>query len=399
MEAKLDTTAFGVQFAAAPDNPQNATSFDRPVISEGRSEKIMGTYSGLSKEPVFNLSPFRAALVLAILIVSILYGLAVCRPIPNLQGNQANGEDLKCYQAIVAKIQAGGSYYSAAGYELRRMGYATASIFNWRLPLLAWFLGRLPSLKTGQAIVFLLAAGTLFLWLKVFQHSKYTSAQIVFGGLLLTGPLIYSVIPGPFLMHEFWAGTLIALSLALYAHGWGCTSLLPGLAALFLRELALPFVIVMTILALIEGKRREALLWLVGITIFGMELFIHWSIVSKLITESDKAMNGGWIAFGGWPFVLNAAQMHPFLILAPAWLAAIVLPISLLGLIGQRTPGGIRIACTVGVYILAYAIVGRSFNTYWGLMFAFIMPIGLLQAIGVLKGLFKQSRNIFRTEI
>ncbi len=347
----------------------------------------MRRYSGLGDRSVFTLSPFRATLILAVLFASIVYGLAVCRPIPNLAGSQTNGEDLKCYQAIVARIHAGESYYSAAGYELRRMGYATASVFNWRLPLLACFLGNLPSLKIGQAISFLIAAVMLLLWLKVFQYNKYASWQIVLGGFIFSGPLIYSVIPGPFLMHEFWAGSLIALSLALYAHGWRYTSALAGLAALFLRELALPFVIIMMLLALTEGKRREALLWFVGIVAFSAEFFIHWLTVSELVTESDKVLKGGWIVFGGWPFVLNTAQMHPFLILAPAWLAAAVVPIALLGLIGQRTLWGIRIACTVGVYMLAYALVGRSFNTYWGLMYAFLWPLGLLHAPRVLKEL------------
>ena len=29
--------------------------------------------------------------------------------------------------------------------------------------------------------------------------------------------------------------------------------------------------------------------------------------------ENDKVPQGGWIVFGIWPFVLNIAQMHPFL--------------------------------------------------------------------------------------
>jgi hypothetical protein len=351
------------------------------------SPKIMRRYSGLVDRSVFTLSPFRAVLILAVLIASIVYGLAVCRPIPNLAGSQTNGEDLKCYQAIVSRIHAGENYYSAAGYELRRMGYATASVFNWRLPLLAWFLGILPFPKIGQAIAFFIAVAILFIWLKVFQYNKYSSWQIVLGGFILSGPLIYSVIPGPFLMHEFWAGSFIALSLALFAHGWRYTSALAGLAALFLRELALPFVIIMLMLALREGKRREALLWFVGIIVFGVEFFIHWFTVSTLVAGSDKVLQGGWIVFGGWPFVLNTAQMHPFLMLAPAWIAAVIVPISLLGLIGQRNPWVIRIACTVGVYMLAYALVGRSFNTYWGLIYAFLVPLGLLHAPKALKDL------------
>jgi hypothetical protein len=364
----------------------------RNTYSHGSATSIESPDEIGKKPHIFcNLSPFRTALIWAALVASIIYGLAVCRAIPNLTGSQTNGEDLKCYQAIAARVHAGESYYSAAGYELRQRGYATSSVFNWRLPLLAWFLGNLPSPKAGQMIAILLTAATLFLWLKVFQYNKYTSGQIAFGGLFLSGPLIYSVIPGPFLMHEFWAGTLIILSLAIYAHGWGYVSALVGLAALFLRELALPFAFVMLILAFIEGKRREALLWLVGIIVFSVEFFIHWSVVSSLITENEKVLKGGWVALGGWPFVLNTAQMHPFLVLAPAWVAAVVVPLALLGLIGQKNPWGIRVACTVGVYMLVFGIVGRSFNTYWGLMYAFLMPLGLLHAPSELKELWQRS--------
>ena len=346
-------------------------------------------HSSSNNDLIIGLNPFRAILIWAGLLAFIIYGLAVCRPIPNLYGGRANGEDLKCYQAIVAKIHAGENYYSAAGYELRRMGYATASVFNWRLPLLAWFLGKLPSPIIGRATIFLLALLLLYLWLKVFQQNEFSPGQIVFGGLLLAGPLIYSVIPGPFLMHEFWAGTLILLSLALYAHRWHNTSVLVGLTALFLRELALPFVLVMLVLALVDRRRREAMLWFCGILIFGVEFLFHWTLVTRLITENDKVLQGGWIAFGGWPFVLNTAQMHPFLVLAPAWMTAVVVPISLLGLLGQRSDWGTRLTCTILVYMLAFAVVGRPFNAYWGLMYAFLVPIGLVQAPRVISRLFK----------
>ena len=298
------------------------------------------------------------------------------------------------------KIHAGESYYSAAGHELRSMGYTTASVFNWRLPPLAWFLGKLPSLRTGQIIAFILAITTLLFWMTVFHRNKYTLWQVFLGGLIISGPVIYSLVPGPFLSHEFWAGTLIALSLAVYALGWRYASIIAGLAALFLRELSLPFVFIMMCLAYIEGQRREALIWLIGIVGFGGELLIHWSIVSKLITENDIVLQGGWIVFGGWPFVLNTAQMHPFLLISPPWVAAIILPLSLLGLAGWRGSSGIRIACTVGIYVLAFMIVGRSFNIYWGLMYAFVMPLGLLHAPYVLKKLwqpFQRKNDINKT--
>jgi hypothetical protein len=360
----------------------------------------MGKYSGLSDYHSFNLTAFRAAFIIVLLIALILYGLAVCHPLPYDKGSKPIDADLKCYQTIVEQIHEGKDYYSAAGHELRRMGYTTASVFNWRLPALAWLLGKLPSLRTGQIIAFILAMTTLLIWMTVFHQNQYAFWQVFFGGLILSGPVIYSLVPGPFLVHEFWAGTLIALSLAAHARGWRYTSVAAGLAALFLRELSLPFVCIMMFLAYIEGWRREALIWFIGILCFGGELLIHWSIVSKLITENDKVLQGGWIVFGGWPFVLNTAQMHPFLILLPPWVIAIILPLALLGLAGWRGAPGIRIACTVGIYVLAFSIVGRSFNIYWGLMYAFVMPLGLLHVPCVLRKLwqpFQRKKDINKT--
>ena len=340
----------------------------------------MGKYSGLNDCHFFNLSAHRA-FIIALLITTIIYGLIVCRPLPGVfESRQPKDADLKCYQTIVEQIQAGQSYYPAAGDTLRSMGYTTASVFNWRLPALAWLLGQLPSVRSGQILAFILATTTLLIWLTVFHYKNYARWQIFLGGLILAGPVIYSLLPGPFLVHEFWAGTLIVLSLGAYARGWRYVSVISGLLALFLRELSLPFVFVMMVLAYIEGHRREALIWFMGILAFGAELLIHWSIVSKLITENDRALQGGWIVFGGWPFVLTTAQMHPFLLMSPSWVVAIILPLSLLGLAVWRGSSEMRVACTVGIYILAFMIVGRSFNIYWGLMYVFLFPLGLLHA-------------------
>jgi hypothetical protein len=326
---------------------------------------------------------------MAILLVSILYGVAVCRPLPIKSNGIPKDADLKCYQTIVEKINAGESYYSAAGQTLRSMGYTTANVFNWRLPTLAWFLGHLPTLKMGQAISFILALVTLLCWMVVFHQNKYFMWQVFIGGLILSGPVIYSLLPGPFLSHEFWAGTLIALSLASHALGWRYASVIAGVLALLLRELSLPFVGIMMVLAFNEGNRREAMFWMIGILAFVAAMIMHWSIVSKLITEHDKVLQGGWIVFGGWAFVLNTVQMHPLLILAPPWIAAIILPLAILSLAGWRGKPNSRLFSTVLIYVLAFSIVGRSFNIYWGLMYAFLIPLGLLHVPYILKKLWQ----------
>ena len=351
----------------------------------------MGKYSELSGYYSFNLTAFRAACVIALLIASILYGLAVCRPITSLPDAEGKPRDaaLKLYQTVVEQIQAGESYYSVVGSELRRIGYPTQSVFNWRLPALAWLLGQLPSARTGQVLAFILALTALLIWLTVFYQNQYAIWQVFFGGLFLSGPIIYSLIPGTFLVHEFWAGTLIAISLAANAKGWRYVSVISGLMALFLRELSLPFVCVMMLLAYVEGQRREALLWFTGLLVFCGEFLLHWSIVRNLITENDQFLAWEWIVFGGWPFVLNTAQMNPFLIALPPWVVAIILPLALLGFARWRDASGIKIASTVGIYLLAFSIAGRPNNIAWGLMYAFVMPLGLLHVPRVLRELWR----------
>jgi hypothetical protein len=352
----------------------------------------MSKYFGLRDYHSSNLTAGRAVFVIALLIASILYGIVVFRPLPYVEEVKQREGDLKCYQTIVEQIHAGRNYYAIAGEELRKRSYPTGNVFNWRLPALAWMLGKLPSIRTGQMMAFILATITLLIWLMVFIREKYAFWQVFCGGVILSGPITYSLIPGPFLSHEFWAGTLIALSLAAHARGWRYASVVSGLMALFLRELSLPFVCVMMILAYREGQHREALIWFTGILAFGGELLLHWTIVRKLITANDRALPGGWIVFGGWPFVLGTAQMNPLLLISPPWVTAIMLPLSLLGLAWWRDASGIRVACTVGIYVLAFAIAGRSCNIYWGLMYAFVLPLGLLHVPSA----FRKLRQSFQ---
>jgi len=337
-----------------------------------------------------NFGFYRSTLVIAVLIATVFFGLIVYQPtVTDTEKGKRNDTDLVFYQRVVEQIHAGSGYYEAAANEMHRMRYPTRSVFNWRLPALYWMLGHLPSIKTGQVLAIILTMMNLLIWMTVFHQNRYTLWQVVFGCLIMYCPIINGLVLAPIMFHEFWAGTLIALSLAAHARGWCYVSLISGLTALFIRELSLPFVCVMMVLSYMEGRRWEVLIWFLGILAFGGELLFHWSIVSKLVTENDLALPGGWIAFGGWPFVLHTAQMNAYILSAPPWIPAILLPFTLLGFAGWSGSFGIRVACTVGIYVLAFSIVGRSFNYYWGLMYAFIMPLGLLHAPAALRDLWQ----------
>jgi hypothetical protein len=321
-----------------------------------------------------NLRPATAFLVIIGLIVAI--GLGFIFPPPLIIPTDKAGEDLRCYQSILERIHMGEGYYKAAATELRSRGYPTRSVFNWRPPLLAWLMGHLPSLLASRLVAIILSLITIGIWFSLLRNLSFT--QVFFGGILLTGFTFYAIVSPVFLMHEFWAGTLITLSLLFYARGWRFLALGSGLFALFLRELSLPFVCVMALISYIEGHRRESFFWILGIIGFTAHLGVHSVIVNNLITEGDLAQKEGWIVFGGWPFILSTVQVHPFLLIAPYWVTVIIFPLSVLGVIGWFGPLGFRLFSIIGIYVLALLFVGKEFNRLWGLMYVNIVPLGLL---------------------
>jgi hypothetical protein len=335
-----------------------------------------------------NIPSWTAYLVLIVLSIVVVHGLIEAyQAVPFRQ--ETHGADGQLYRSIIEQVHAGENYYEVAGRELRSRGYATRPFFTWRLPLLAWFLGSMPRPIFGMWVLILLALVTLFLWIRVLEQEK-DFFGVLAGSLLLCGPLLLSISKEGFLFHELWAGICIALSLAAHARRRWFLCGASGLLALFLRELALPYIIVMLLTAWRERQHREAMFWLAGLMAFGLFLAAHATIVSGLLTNADRP-NTSWIQLGGWSFVLATAQWNTFLLAAPWWVVPVVLPLALLGLAGWRGAIGTRLALTVGAYVATYFVVGRSDNFYWGLMYAPLMSLGLLYTVPSLVDLWRTA--------
>jgi hypothetical protein len=183
--------------------------------------------------------------------------------------------------------------------------------------------------------------------------------------------------PPAYALHEVWAGLLIALSLALYRpQRWGA-SLAVALLAVGIRELAAPYLLVMAALAWHEGRRGEAAAWLAGIAALAIGLWLHAQSLAPLVLADDRT-SPGWLALGGWHFVLRTLRMNLALLIAPEWLTAIAVPLGLLGLLTRRGLLGDRIALTVLGYCAAFLFIGRPSNFYWGFLLAPIWPLGLI---------------------
>ena len=328
--------------------------------------------------------------ILSTVVGLILYGIFSFR-IGDFQQTHRSGEDLRCYYSIAQRIHAGEGYYQAARQELQTRGYATDSVFNWRLPFLAILLGTLPSPEAGQVIVILLSFFSLWLWVDA-ATKQMSFPRVALGVIPLAGSAVYSFIGIIFVMHELWAGILISISLFAHGNGWRKLSLAAGIAALFIRELALPFVAVMFFSSLADRNRKDALAWLLGALAFISVMAVHASRVHAL-TRSDANLHfAQWLALSGWDYVLATIHVQPFLFILPSWFTAVLAPLALLGFLAWRDALGKRVGLTIAAYILIFLFVGRSNNAYWGLLYCNLLPLGLLYAPVALSDILSPHR-------
>ena len=94
-----------------------------------------------------------------------------------------------------------------------------------------------------------------------------------------------------------------------------------------------------------------------------------------------------WLRFGGLDFVLLTTRMNSLLFAAPGWLLWLYVLVALVGLSRDRSQAS-EVACVAALmYLLAFAIVGRPENFYWGLMPAPLLAWGAASGIKTLLAL------------
>jgi hypothetical protein len=151
------------------------------------------------------------------------------------------------------------------------------------------------------------------------------------------------------------------------------------LAAVLVRELALPFLVVMACCAWRDGNRREVWSWIAAIAAFAIAFAIHRSLVLAQAGSGDVASQG-WLRFGGWQNVLAFVRESSFLGFLPRWVVATTIPLALLGWWSRRTPFTDRVTMVSCAYVLAFMVIGRPENFYWGYLVALLLVPGIALA-------------------
>ena len=334
-----------------------------------------------------------ARITLLSLIILMGYGLLADIPIKSRVSSEvdtaAEGKgDIDLYQTIITRMRNGESFYDVTGEEQLQRGYPVKPFLTWRLPTSAWLVSIVGD-TLGNALLYLLTMLAMLAWVDFLRSAGLSRLQIITGSVMVFSGLVLMIMPQLIYLHETWAGTLIALSLPLRAKYWRM-SVLTGIAALAFRELALPYVLVMLGCAIWEGRRQEAFWWGTGLLIFLAGLGLHAAMVSSHI--GPVAPQGeGWLAMGGWPFVVATSRWNLFFLLTGTWLAALFLPLLLLGAWAWQGPVGLRLKLTLWCYCLAFLFVGRSNNDYWGIILVPLLGVSLVYAPKMLGILWRAS--------
>jgi hypothetical protein len=310
--------------------------------------------------------------------VLVLTGLAMaCCVVDAIVDEEYHGDvgyfhvdknDGRLFEAVVARFRSGEGYYPATAAELTARRYPTSSSFNWRTPVYAWLMATAPSLVWARTII-----GTCVVALAALAGALIgRQGGLVLGltaGVGLLGAYGWLAYPYPTYFMELWSGVFVGISVCFVGFGrWGWSALAAAVA-LGLRELALPAVIILTMLAWQE-KRRDIVVGLVAVILVGMFLYaVHARCVARHSPNvAVWARAGQWFSALGARLILATVRMNYLLVLLPAWCAALYLPLAVLGLIAWNQPGSAACRWTAIIYLFLFAYLGKRWNYYWGWM-------------------------------
>lgn len=308
--------------------------------------------------------------------------------------------DLQLYRDVAAAVRRGENYYVAAKPQLLKHGFPIRSTFNWRLPTYAWLFALLPEQWAIQTLLVLLAAFGLALHFHAEQTAQGFAAAVI-SSFLLIGVVKWSVDGLAFYTQEIWAGVLILISIGASPRketAWRIVFVTAGLAALFFRELALPYCGWAALFALYHRRWLEAAAWSVGIVAFFGFLYWHSQQVAAQLTPADLAATtpGGirqWLKFGGLDFALLTARLNSFFIRAPGPLLFLYLSLAHFGLASIKHERFVFQLLTAASFLAAFCIVGMEVNFYWGLMYAPLLPAGLAALPGAFNILWQRANS------
>jgi hypothetical protein len=267
------------------------------------------------------------------------------------------------FAAVVERLRSGESYYEAMGAELQRRDYPTHVVFNWRTPLHLTMVALAPWAVWRGVLTGLLVA--VFVATMLVARDLITKRS---AGLLLVGVLVLFAAQDAVFVSEAWAGPLLALSACAFALGSAGIGIGCALAALFIRELAAPYCVIGTLLALRNRQWAQVTGWLTGAAAYA--LYFGWHVAQVLAHRppTDVSDQAAWLTFPGLPFLQATMLKLGWFAFGPPALGALAVALVTAGSLARATP--IHLRATAIAYCVFFLIAGFPFNDYWGFLVA-----------------------------
>lgn len=280
------------------------------------------------------------------------------------------------HDSIVAAMRHGGAFYDGLRDLLRAEPDARAAILY--PPALAVVAALVP----GWAMVLAVAGAlTIVMWnggtrlAGMFARSPgAVLAVVLLAAGVVAGALLWSEAP-----HAGWAAILSAIAVLVRRRAAWVYAGVAGCVAAVIDPAALPVVLAMAVLALVDGTRREAIGWMIAAVVAAVVLGVHlWAIDALHAPVGPNSFPGG--SFSGGSFSGGAV---PRLIAAacPGVPMALAAPIVLLAAFGWATIGD-----PLGWRVVAVMVVGVALDGVAGLRGATVATVLVVPGVAFVPG-------------
>ncbi|OYW46144.1 MAG: hypothetical protein B7Z08_01815 [Sphingomonadales bacterium 32-68-7] len=299
--------------------------------------------------------------------------------------------DLILYAAIAQRVAAGESYYRAAVTEQRARGFPVRPGAAVRLPTFAYvtaWLGTRGLAALGAALALAVLAAW---WRRLGEEPGGPPRRIAALALIAFGAAM-ATRPAYAMLHEVWAGMLLALAFALHRPGRWTGAWLAAAAALAIREHAAPFVLLLAALAAWRRDGRELAAWCGLLLLFCAGLALHWRAVDALLVAGDRA-SPPWLVLRGLPGWTGNLVTSSLLHHLTGPLAAPLALLPLIGWAGWRSPAGLTGMLLHLGYGVLFMLAGRANNFYWAMLVTPTWFLGLAFAPMALRSLWRSARG------
>ena len=299
--------------------------------------------------------------------------------------------DVALYKAISARVADGDGYYDAVAVEQVRRGFPTSPAVTVREPTLAWLTSAVGP-PAAYGVLLALAGIALVLSMYCLDQLSATRVEWVTGTVIAAVTIANLCPPLNVWIHDVWAGLLILIAGLTSTRRWFWPTLLALLAACLVRELALPAALAMAAVAWPRLSRRRRALSVAALLAFLAFYGWHVAQVERMVPPGSQP-SPGWLDVNGWPFFVNATWFSTVLTNGPVILAALLVPVALLGWVAHESPRTRPVAVVLVVYAVVFSVIGRDNNLYWGALFGPLLLPGIAFAPRAVWRLARASRG------